>query len=87
MRYNRLEDKAEKVLIQFEIGTGAEIEEKLTNMQALWKNICGASGEHRERIDKAMFHFNTFESSVLNHEAFLQSQQSHFNYIQVCTRT
>ena len=47
LTYNRLEDKSNNVMIQFELGTGQEIEEKLIMMQNLWRDITGATAEHK----------------------------------------
>ena len=47
LTYNRLEDKTNNVMIQFELGTGQEIEEKLLLMQGLWKDVTGATAEHK----------------------------------------
>lgn len=47
MTYNRLEDKTNNVMIQFELGTGQEIEDKLVQMQNLWREITGATAEHK----------------------------------------
>ena len=47
LTYNRLEDKANNVMIQFELGTGQEIEEKLCLMQELWRDITGSTAEHK----------------------------------------
>ena len=58
-----------------------EVEEKLSLMVQMWEDLTGTLSEERRNADKAFFHFDTFESAVLNHEAFLQSQQSHFNFV------
>lgn len=47
LTYSRLEDKTNNVLIQFELGTGEEVENKLNEMTAFWRNVTGAIAEHK----------------------------------------
>ena len=37
--YQRIEDKANSVLVQYELSTGTEVEEKLSEMKELWNHL------------------------------------------------
>ena len=48
----------------------------------LWKEVVGLHAEHKTPVDDVLAKFRNFDDNVLNHEAFLSSQQAHFNYIE-----